>query len=58
MSFFSPCLPPDPVVSQLHSVVVGIAVPLLCVSIMVVIGHILYQYLMGVGQKTPYILVI
>lgn len=58
ISFFSPRLPPDPVVSQLQWVVVGIVVPLLCLCIMVVIGYILHQYLMGIGQKTPYSLVI
>lgn len=58
ISFLSLRLPLDPVVSQLKWVVVGIVVPLLCVCLMVVIGYILYQYLMGIGQKTPYMLVI
>lgn len=52
-----PLLPPDPVIGQLQRVVVGIVVPSVCMCMLVVIGYLLYHYLMGKGQKTPYILV-
>nr|CAD67769.1 helical cytokine receptor CRFB8 [Tetraodon nigroviridis] len=48
--------PTDPMVRHLQWVVVSIVVPLVCVYIMGVTGSILYQYLMGIGQKTPQIL--
>ncbi|TNM95060.1 interleukin-20 receptor subunit alpha [Takifugu flavidus] len=48
--------PQDPLVIQLQWVIMGIVVPFLCVCVIVVIGRILYQYLMGMGQKTPYTL--
>lgn len=51
-------LSPDPIISQLKWVVVGIVVLMLCVCVIVVIGYILYHYLMGIGQETPYTLVI
>ncbi|XP_034554986.1 interleukin-20 receptor subunit alpha [Notolabrus celidotus] len=48
--------PPDPVMAQLKWMVVGIVVPTVCMCILVVIGCILYQYLTGKGQKSPYTL--
>ncbi|KAK5903732.1 hypothetical protein CgunFtcFv8_007487 [Champsocephalus gunnari] len=48
--------PKDPVIGQLQRVVVGIIVPLLCMGMLVVVGYLLYNYLSGKGQKSPYIL--
>ncbi|XP_074541756.1 interleukin-20 receptor subunit alpha [Halichoeres trimaculatus] len=48
--------PPDPLVAQLQWVVVGIVVPFACMCALVVIGCLLYQYLTGKGQKSPYTL--
>ncbi|KAK9531715.1 hypothetical protein VZT92_011122 [Zoarces viviparus] len=48
--------PQDPVIGQLQSVVVGIAVPSVCLCMVVVVGYHLYRYLTGKGQKSPYIL--
>ncbi|KAI4801576.1 hypothetical protein KUCAC02_019463 [Chaenocephalus aceratus] len=48
--------PTDPVIGQLQRVVVGIIVPLLCMGMLVVVGYLLYNYLSGKGQKSPYIL--
>uniref|UniRef100_A0A3Q3X3Y4 Interleukin 20 receptor, alpha n=1 Tax=Mola mola TaxID=94237 RepID=A0A3Q3X3Y4_MOLML len=50
--------PPDPVIGQLQRVVVGIAVPSVCLFLLVVTCYFLYHYLMGKGQKSPYTLVI
>ncbi|XP_061668909.1 interleukin-20 receptor subunit alpha [Syngnathoides biaculeatus] len=43
----------DPVSGQVWMVVVGIAVPSLCICVLLVISYILYHYLMGNGQKRP-----
>ncbi|XP_028296136.1 interleukin-20 receptor subunit alpha isoform X2 [Gouania willdenowi] len=48
--------PPDPVVEHLKKVIVGIAVPALFLCVIVVVCYILYQYLTGNGQKSPYTL--
>uniref|UniRef100_UPI0037E7F72F interleukin-20 receptor subunit alpha n=1 Tax=Semicossyphus pulcher TaxID=241346 RepID=UPI0037E7F72F len=48
--------PPDPWIAQLQQVVVGIVVPCACMCMLVVVGYLLYQYLSGKGQKSPYIL--
>uniref|UniRef100_A0A3Q3XBZ8 Interleukin 20 receptor, alpha n=1 Tax=Mola mola TaxID=94237 RepID=A0A3Q3XBZ8_MOLML len=48
--------PPDPVIGQLQRVVVGIAVPSVCLFLLVVTCYFLYHYLMGKGQKSPYTL--
>lgn len=48
--------PSDPVTGQLKSVVVSIVVPTVCMCMLVVVGYLLYQYLTGKGQKSPYIL--
>ncbi|XP_044024284.1 interleukin-20 receptor subunit alpha isoform X2 [Siniperca chuatsi] len=48
--------PPDPVIGQLKTVVVGIVVSSVCVCMLVVVGYLLYHYLTGKGQKSPYIL--
>ncbi|XP_061609019.1 interleukin-20 receptor subunit alpha [Phyllopteryx taeniolatus] len=43
----------DPVTGQVRMVVVGIVVPSLCICILLVVGYVLYHYLMGNGQKRP-----
>ncbi|XP_070705361.1 interleukin-20 receptor subunit alpha [Pempheris klunzingeri] len=48
--------PPDPVIGQLQRMVVGIVVPSVCLGVLVVVGYLLYHYLTGKGQKSPYIL--
>ncbi|KAM6992396.1 interleukin-20 receptor subunit alpha [Tautogolabrus adspersus] len=48
--------PPDPLIAKLQMVVVGIVVPTACICLLVVVGYLLYQYLTGKGQKSPYIL--
>ncbi|CAJ1077322.1 interleukin-20 receptor subunit alpha [Xyrichtys novacula] len=48
--------PPDPWIAQLQWVFVGIIVPSACICILVVICYVLYQYLTGKGQKSPYTL--
>ncbi|XP_029281719.1 interleukin-20 receptor subunit alpha [Cottoperca gobio] len=48
--------PQDPVIGQLQRVVVAIIVPSVCICMMVVVGYLLYRYLSGKGQKSPYIL--
>ncbi|TMS12203.1 Interleukin-20 receptor subunit alpha [Larimichthys crocea] len=48
--------PPDPVVDELKRVVVGVVVPTVCMCMLAVVGYLLYHYLMGKGQKSPYIL--
>lgn len=45
-------------IGQLQRVIVGIVVPSACLCMLVVIAYFLYQYLIGKGQKTPYILVV
>lgn len=49
--------PPDPLIGQLQIVVVGIVIPSVCMCMLAVVGYFLYRYLMGKGQKSPYILV-
>lgn len=49
--------PPDPLIAQMQRVVVGIVVPFVCMCALVVIGCLLYQYLTGKGQKSPYTLI-
>ncbi|XP_071335042.1 interleukin-20 receptor subunit alpha [Trachinotus anak] len=46
----------DPVTDQLQRTVWGIIVPSLCICVLVVVGYFLRNYLMGKGQKRPYIL--
>ncbi|XP_051264542.1 interleukin-20 receptor subunit alpha [Dicentrarchus labrax] len=48
--------PPDPVIGQLRRVVVGIVVPLVCMCMLLVVGYVLYYYLTGKEEKSPYIL--
>ncbi|KAM4522154.1 interleukin-20 receptor subunit alpha [Odontesthes bonariensis] len=48
--------PQDPVIVQLQMIVVGIVVPSLFICIIGVAGYLLYPYLTGRGQKTPYML--
>ncbi|KAK1889474.1 Interleukin-20 receptor subunit alpha [Dissostichus eleginoides] len=48
--------PKDPMIGQLQRVVVGIVVPFVCMGMLVVVGYLLYNYLSGKGQKSPYIL--
>ncbi|XP_070843686.1 interleukin-20 receptor subunit alpha [Chaetodon trifascialis] len=48
--------PPDPVIGQLQRVVVGIVVTSGCMCMLLVVGYLLYHYVTGTGQKTPYIL--
>ncbi|XP_041660745.1 interleukin-20 receptor subunit alpha [Cheilinus undulatus] len=48
--------PPDPWIAQLRWVVVGIVVPSACMCLLGVAGYLLYQYLTGKGQKSPYTL--
>ncbi|XP_076612549.1 interleukin-20 receptor subunit alpha [Chaetodon auriga] len=47
---------PDPVIGQLQRVIVGIVVTSVCMCMVLVVGYLLYHYLTGTGQKTPYIL--
>lgn len=49
--------PADPVIDQLQRVVVGIVVPTLFLCIIVLAGYLLYNYLSGKDQKSPFILV-
>ncbi|XP_051908718.1 interleukin-20 receptor subunit alpha isoform X2 [Hippocampus zosterae] len=46
----------DPVIGQVQMAVVGIVCPSLCICIVLVVGYILYHYLMGNGQKRPHTL--
>ncbi|XP_067428932.1 interleukin-20 receptor subunit alpha [Thunnus thynnus] len=46
----------DPVIGQLQRVVVGIVVSSACMCMLLVVGYLLYHYLTGKGQKSPYIL--
>lgn len=48
--------PEDPLIGQLRWVIVGIVVPAVCICVLVVVGYLLYRYLSGKGQKSPYIL--
>ncbi|XP_067338905.1 interleukin-20 receptor subunit alpha isoform X2 [Channa argus] len=48
--------PQDPVIGQLQRIVVSIVVPSMCVGALLVVCHFLSNYLMGRGQKRPYIL--
>ncbi|CAG5928178.1 unnamed protein product [Menidia menidia] len=48
--------PRDPVIEQLQVVIVGIVVPSLFICVIVVVGYLLYHYVAGRGQKSPYIL--
>nr|XP_046228374.1 interleukin-20 receptor subunit alpha [Scatophagus argus] len=48
--------PPDPVIGQLQMVVVGTVVPFVCICMLLMVGYILYHYLMGKGAKNPYML--
>ncbi|XP_028253156.1 interleukin-20 receptor subunit alpha [Parambassis ranga] len=48
--------PQDPVIKQLQRVVVGIVVPSLFLCVIVLAGYLLYNYLSGKDQKTPFIL--
>ncbi|KAF3849725.1 hypothetical protein F7725_019444 [Dissostichus mawsoni] len=48
--------PKDPMIGHLQRVVVGIVVPFVCMGMLVVVGYLLYNYLSGKGQKSPYIL--
>ncbi|XP_032398589.1 interleukin-20 receptor subunit alpha [Etheostoma spectabile] len=48
--------PQDPVIGQLQRVVVGIVVPSVCMCMLVLVSYLLYRYLSGKGQKSPYIL--
>lgn len=49
-------MPQDPVIGQLQKMVWGIAVPALCMCVLVVIGYFLHNYLTGKDQKKPYML--
>ncbi|XP_039980577.1 interleukin-20 receptor subunit alpha [Xiphias gladius] len=48
--------PQDPVIAQMQRVVWGIVAPSLCMCVLMVVGYFLRNYLMGKGQKSPYIL--
>lgn len=48
--------PQDPMIEQLQKVVVGIVVPSLCICIIMVVAYLLYNYLTGSGQKSPFML--
>ncbi|XP_078146140.1 interleukin-20 receptor subunit alpha [Centroberyx gerrardi] len=48
--------PQDPVIGQLHRVVVGIVVPTVCICMLAVAGYLLCRSLRGEGQKKPHIL--
>ncbi|KAM4712630.1 interleukin-20 receptor subunit alpha [Anableps anableps] len=48
--------PQDPVIVQMQQVVMGIVVPSLCICIIVLVSYLLYNYLSGKGQKSPFIL--
>ncbi|XP_041830941.1 interleukin-20 receptor subunit alpha [Melanotaenia boesemani] len=48
--------PQDPMIEQLQKMVVGIVVLSSCICIIMLVGYLLYNYLTGRGQKTPYML--
>ncbi|XP_077409474.1 interleukin-20 receptor subunit alpha [Vanacampus margaritifer] len=43
----------DPIPVQVQMAIFGIVVPSLCMCIFLVVGYILYHYLMGNGRKNP-----
>ncbi|XP_042371344.1 interleukin-20 receptor subunit alpha-like, partial [Plectropomus leopardus] len=47
--------PQDPVIDQLRWMVV-VVVPTVCISVLVVAGYLLYRYVSGKEQKSPYFL--
>ncbi|XP_053192651.1 interleukin-20 receptor subunit alpha [Scomber japonicus] len=48
--------PQDPMIGQLQRVVVGIIVSSVCMCMLLVVGYVLFHYLTGKGQKSPFTL--
>ncbi|XP_062293781.1 interleukin-20 receptor subunit alpha [Scomber scombrus] len=48
--------PQDPMIGQLQRVVVGIIVSSVCLCMVLVVGYVLFHYLTGKGQKSPFTL--
>lgn len=49
-------IPQDPLIDQLKRIVVGIVVPAVLLCLLGSVGYVLYNYLSGKGQRSPYVL--